>query len=277
MTEADRLTEQAHWDRVHSGPRAGARRRAYAERVLGRERAGYLYEGGYVAYRFRELLVPHVQPGSRALEVGSAPGLHLAKLARRLELDPWGLDYSPEGVAANRATFEQFGFDPAHVIHADFFADDFVARHGGQFDLVMSHGFVEHFRDVRPVVARHVALAKPGGLVAISVPNLRGVNGALVKYFNPPLLDAHNLDIMARDAFAALFDGQGLTPLFCDYLGLFQIGLQSAPATSPKRHLLRATTWLQAPLDLAQRRLFATRSPALPALSPYLYYLGRRV
>jgi hypothetical protein len=99
------------------------------------------------------------QPRAR---VGSAPGLHLAKLARRSS-SILGPDYSPEGVAANRATFEQFGFDPAHVIHADFFADDFVARHGGS-SIWSCRTASSSTSDVRPVVARHVALAagRPG-------------------------------------------------------------------------------------------------------------------
>lgn len=273
--DADRLTERAHWDHVHRAGGDGGGRRALAQRILGRERADFLYQGGYVAQRFRQLLAPHVRPGDRVLEVGSAPGLHLAKLARQLDLDPWGLDYSPDGVAANRATFGAFGYDPSQVIHGDFFGDDVATTHAARFDVVMSHGFVEHFRDVRPVIARHVALTRPGGVVCVSVPNLRGVNGALTRFFNRPLLDAHNLDIMTRDAFAALFSDQGLEPIYCGYLGVFSIGLQYAPATSARRHLLRPAAWLQVPLELAQRRLFGDRSPELPAWSPYLYYLGR--
>lgn len=274
---SDRLTATAHWDAVHRTSASSGRLRAVARTVLGEEAFDFFVQGGYVGYTFRELLRPLVRPGQRILEVGSAPGLALAKLARALELDPWGLDYSEAGVVANRATFTSFGFDPGHVLLADFFGDAIVADHGAGFDLVMSHGFIEHFRDVRPVVARHVALTRPGGLVAISIPNYAGLNAALKRFFHPDLLAAHNLDIMSRDRFAELFDDQGLAPIFCGYLGSFQFGLLTTPPTSPKRHLLAATRWLQIPLDLAQRRLFGANSPELPGLSPYLYYVGRRL
>lgn len=276
MDSSDRLTETAHWDRVHRRTGSSSGLRTLARALLGADAFEYLYQGGYVAHAFRELLRPLVRPGQRILEVGSAPGLALAKLARALELDPWGVDYSSAGVDANRATFRSFGFDPGQVFQADFFGEEILAAHGGAFDLVTSHGFIEHFRDVRPVVARHVALARPGGLVAISIPNYAGLNATLKRVMNPELLAAHNLDIMERAAFAALFEDQGLTPLFCGYLGVFQFGLFSAPAGSPLRHVTAAARWLQPPLDLAQRRLFRAGSPQLPSLSPYLYYVGRR-
>lgn len=274
---SDRLTETAHWDEVHRTSASSGRLRGLARMVLGEEGFDFFRQGGYVGYAFRELLRPLVRPGQRVLEVGSAPGLALAKLARALDLEPWGLDYSEAGVDANRATFTQYGFDPGHVLLADFFGDAIVAEHGERFDLVMSHGFIEHFRDVRPVVARHVALTRPGGLIAISIPNYAGLNAALKRFFHPDLLAAHNLDIMSRDHFAELFDDQGLAPIFCGYLGAFQFGLLTTPPTSPKRHLLTATRWLQIPLDLAQRRLYGANSPELPSLSPYLYYVGRRL
>ncbi|MEZ4401523.1 MAG: class I SAM-dependent methyltransferase [Kofleriaceae bacterium] len=276
MPEPERLSSQAHWDQVHDGGRRSSGRARYLAAVLGQDRYTYLYEGGYAAYFEREVLVaPHVRRGARILEVGSAPGLHLAKLARRLGLDPWGMDYSPEGVAANQATFARFGFDPGQVILGDFFDDDFLDQHRAGFDVVISRGFIEHFRDVRSVIARHVALVRPGGLLVVSIPNLSGINRRLCEFFHPAILDAHNLDIMNLDAYAELFTGQGLTQLHCGYVGVFQSGLQTTPPGSPRRYLLAAARLLQPPLELLQRRLFPTASPQLAGVSPYLIYAGR--
>lgn len=277
MSDPARLSERSHWDQVHrSGADRDDRARRLARALLGDEGFTYLQRGGYAAHVVHErLLGPHLPRGARVLEVGSAPGLALAKLATRFGAEPWGLDYSEDGVRANRATFERFGFDPAHVLHGDFFDDGFLDAHRGAFDVVTSNGFIEHFDDVRAVVARHVALVRPGGLVAISVPNLTGVNGLLTRFFHRALLDAHNLDIMALDAFARLFDGFGLTSLACERVGLFHLGLQATPPGSPKRHLLRAGLALQIPLELVERRLFGTHAPAPAWSSPYLYYVGR--
>lgn len=276
MDDPDRLSERDHWDAVHRDDGARDRVRRAARALLGAERFEFVQRGGYAAHVVHErLLGPHLAPGARLLEVGSAPGLALAKLATRFAADPWGLDYSEDGVRANRATFARFGFDPDHVLHGDFFDDAFLDRHRGGFDLVTSNGFIEHFRDVRAVVTRHVALVRPGGLLAISIPNLTGLNGLLTRFFHPALLAAHNLDIMDLAPFARLFDDFGLETLACERVGLFQLGLQATPPGSPKRHLLRAGLAFQLPLELAQRRLFGTHAPAPPWSSPYLYYVGR--
>ena len=42
--------------------------------------------------------------------------------------------------------------------------------HGGRYDLVYSIGLLEHFPDKSEILAAHIRLAKPGGLILIYVP-----------------------------------------------------------------------------------------------------------
>jgi hypothetical protein len=42
----------------------------------------------------------------------------------------------------------------------------------------------------------------------------------------------HNLDIMKRENFAAVFDAQGLEPLFCGYSGTFNFDMFDTPSGS---------------------------------------------
>lgn len=53
------------------------------------------------------------------------------------------------------------------------------ATHGGAYDLVYSIGLLEHFPDKSDILAAHIRLAKPGGLVLIYVPIDTEANRAL--------------------------------------------------------------------------------------------------
>ena len=44
--------------------------------------------------------------------------------------------------------FESVGLDPSNIIEADFFSDDIFAKIPCLFDIVVSHGFIEHFEEI---------------------------------------------------------------------------------------------------------------------------------
>ena len=58
---------------------------------------------------------------SKLIEVGCAPGRFLIGYHMRYSYDPWGIDYSHEGVMRTRTAFESVGLDPSHIFLADFF------------------------------------------------------------------------------------------------------------------------------------------------------------
>jgi 2-polyprenyl-3-methyl-5-hydroxy-6-metoxy-1,4-benzoquinol methylase len=41
---------------------------------------------------------------------------------------------------------------------------------------LVSWGLIEHFTDTESVISAHVNLLKPGGILIVSIPNLRGFN-----------------------------------------------------------------------------------------------------
>jgi len=146
------------------------------------------------------LLVDKVQPEMRVLEIGCAPGKHLAYLARKRRARVCGLDYSEPGIAHCRDLFSRLGLE------GEFRCEDIFATllPEGSFDLVYSLGVIEHFDDPRPLIDKHLRLAKNGGLVLITVPNYAGLYGRLQTYFDPENLKLHNLDVMSRETLASL-------------------------------------------------------------------------
>src|SRR5262245_10193665 len=160
-------------------------------------------------------------PGRRLLEIGSAPGDHLLALHARLGFDPYGVDFTEHGWAANRRLFERNGLDPSHVIHSDFLSDGFQGQYGDQFDVVISRGVLEHFDPPEPAVVKHVTLLRRGGTLLVMIPNLRGFNGLLQRAMKGDLMPLHNLAIMKAARFASLFERLDLQSQYCGYLGVF--------------------------------------------------------
>lgn len=213
-------------------------------------------------------------PHKKIIEVGCAPGHKLVDFARRYGYKPYGVEYTAAGVHASRETFTQHHFPTQNIFFNDFFDAHFQRTHDRAFDVVMSFGFIEHFNDPRSVIIAHLALLKPGGLLLIMIPNLRGIYYALLRLLAPDRLAIHNLAIMDKHIFKKLFQELDTQELFCDYYGLLNLGLLQARGS-----------WRQALLKMLWRMQFLcnpflsfVRHPIFEnaLTSPYLLYIGRK-
>jgi SAM-dependent methyltransferase len=273
-----RLTERAFWDAAYT--RAGQttfdptdptelndrrRWRSHADRVLWDELLPTYVEGP-----------PEAPPGRSVLEIGSAPGRNLVRLHRRFGLDPWGVEYSAQGAALNRQRFVALGLDPAQVLELDVFSEAFLAACADRFDVVFSMGFIEHFADPAAAVQRHLAACRVGGLLVVTVPNMRGLNLALTSAFDRSLVPLHNLEIMDRAALAAAFPAAQVQPLFCGYYGSLDLGAFTTPHPL-RRAALRGLRLAQRGVSGALGALPAPWRPEHRWLSPFLAFIGRRV
>ena len=139
-----------------------------------------------------DLFRRHLPQGEhlRCLEIGCCPGQYLWYFHDRFGYQPSGLDYLEEGCTELRQRCEDHAF-PADVICADMFDFECSALHP-PWDVVTSFGLVEHFQDVGPCLQRHIDFVKPGGYIAISIPNHAGWNGSLLNSLDPELYAIHN-------------------------------------------------------------------------------------
>jgi SAM-dependent methyltransferase len=279
----DRLTEREFWDSQYdpaaasAAPRPPSRTKAFLRRVLGPKVRDMVQD-------YREYLVWNVvypkylsgREGAKVLEVGSAPGTHLVQLHKAYGFDCYGVEYTPRGADLNRQVFRRHGLDPANVIQADFFSSEFQAQYRGQFDIVLSRGFIEHFRDVDGVVSAHLNLLAPGGLLIVTIPNLRGINYGLALLFCKERLPLHNLAIMKRERFARLFDLKGLSSLYCDYFGGVNLPIVDTSTTRLRRLGLAMCAKAQLLVNLAYRLLPTDSGAGHPWFSSHLVFLGRK-
>ncbi len=246
------------------------------ERKLVRQRI-FEYTRRYSDYLLWEVIYPRYMPktpGATVLEIGSAPGSYLVRLSQRFGFVPYGVEYSESGVERNREKFLAHNISPDNVLHADFLSEAFHDQYRGRFDIVVSRGFIEHFSNVEDIIDKHLNVLAPGGHLFVHIPNFRNLNYLLMRTFHHELLAIHNLDIMPREAFSALFDPSRLERLFCDYYGTFDFGLFDTAPGSFLRPLLLVGKGLQLPLNVALRLLFGDCGRETAACSPYLLYVG---
>jgi len=135
-------------------------------------------------------LKQHLPAGAetRLLELGCHPGRYLWYFHTYFGFQVEGVEYVKPACQLTKDALASHEV-AAKIHHGDLFTFE---PEDGLYDIVFSLGVVEHFRDIRPVIRRHVDLAKPGGLVVIEVPNHAGLNGWLLKRVDQQVYEAHN-------------------------------------------------------------------------------------
>ncbi|MBL8878174.1 MAG: class I SAM-dependent methyltransferase [Phycisphaerales bacterium] len=275
-----RLAERDFWDvrheRVLRGS-AGAHRPRFGDAA--RRRVGAVSGETYSDFLLRMLMQRYMPANTnwKAIEIGCAPGRNLIKLHDTLGYQPYGVEYSAAGVVQTRAIFAEHGFPVENVIESDLFAPEFQAAHAARYDAVLSFGFIEHFDDPRPAIDAHVNLTGPGGFVFLTIPNLVGPNRWLMRLAARDLLNIHNLAIMQRRAFRALFERNDLQVEFCGAVGQFHaFGLILRHEQSLRGRFWRVVDRFS---DFANYLMFAwLRGRSFETgWSPYLVCVARRV
>jgi SAM-dependent methyltransferase len=154
--------------------------------------------------------------GARILEVGVGCGYVLSKLTQHCRGWGVGVDNDPLAIELSGRVATSFGvcIDRVRAQGERLpFAD-------GSFDVVFSQGFIEHFQPDTSdlLVAEHVRVLRPGGLLAVSVPNLLNPFHTWLKWrestsyrFYPErsytprglagLLKRHGIDVEGRDGY----------------------------------------------------------------------------
>jgi len=190
--------------------------------------------------------------------------------------EPYGVEYSQNGYTLNQDLFKQFGLNPGNLLNTDFFDQQFQEQFQEVFDVVLSHGFIEHFTDVRDVIRAHINVLKPGGKLVITIPNLQGLNRDVARLFHPGILEKHNLSIMDKKVFCDLFAIRGLSAEFCGYLGSFSLTLANVGPSPWRQRLFRTLAMVQSCADLLRWRVCNAKHVPTRWLSPYLAYVGTK-
>jgi 2-polyprenyl-3-methyl-5-hydroxy-6-metoxy-1,4-benzoquinol methylase len=137
---------------------------------------------------FRQAFRERPTHGQRLLEVGCARSRWLPYFAQNFGFEVAGLDYSESGCEQAKAIADRAGI-ACQIVKGDMFEPPpGLVR---SFDVVVSFGLVEHFRDTASAVSALAHFARPGGLILTFVPNMRGLTGALQRWGDNDVYTLH--------------------------------------------------------------------------------------
>ena len=176
---------------------------------------------------------------ARFIEVGGFPGLNAGYFYKHVCRDVTLLDFYVEPSVIRKV--ERQNRIPENTIKA-IEADFFKFQSQAHYDIVFSLGFIEHFRDTRDVISRHVDLLADGGQLLILLPNLRGINGAVQYLFDRENLRIHNLDSMVPVRLAGICRELGLTDIRVEYTRKPMVWLEPKPGEKRRAACLLVKT-----------------------------------
>lgn len=177
--------------------------------------------------------------GLTILEVGGAYGEYLLYLTRRFEYKAYSLDYSRIGNEQTLETFSKAGL-PVEVFERDLFSDNSDLP---KFDIVYSLGFIEHFDDPEKVVAKHLDLLKPGGILLLGVPNYAGIYQPVLKRLAPSIAQTHNMQIMNLEKWNVFEEKLPMQSVFKGYIGGFEpLNMKKLEVRNPLNHSIYFVT-----------------------------------
>jgi SAM-dependent methyltransferase len=159
----------------------------------------------------------------RSIELGGFPGCFSVYLKKYCGMDITILDYILDRqIVESLAALNGLHPGDVKVIEADVFS--YLSEDA--YDLVCSFGFIEHFTDLDQVLGSHLKFMKPGGLLLVTLPNFRGINGLLQKLFDPANLAIHNLEVMDLELLRKSLTSLGMQDIQVEYYASTQVWLE---------------------------------------------------
>jgi SAM-dependent methyltransferase len=193
-------------------------------------------------YLFSKELKDVVQKqGSKsAIELGGFPGYYAVFLKKYLHLEVTLLDYFVHPPITNEL-LQSNGLEESdiHIIETDLFK--YVPEQ--KYDLVLSCGLIEHFKDTADIINRHIAFLKPGGTLFITLPNFKAVNGWFQRKFDKDNYDKHNIDCMDPELLAGICRATGLEQVESAYYGHFSLWLENEKQRSFTVRMFKKILW----------------------------------
>jgi SAM-dependent methyltransferase len=228
MQKKDGLTTAESWDQIwsvddgHGSPRLRTR-----------------LAPGRAWCRLLESLLdaPKTNGSLDVLELGCAPGAMIMQLhALRPQYRYRGLDTSAAGLRIARSRLREAGI-AAELHEGDMRDADLPGA-----DLVVSFGLAEHFADPAEAMRYHRRFVKPGGMVAVTVPNYANpLVVRLLRKFSPETLATHNLAIMSVENIREALRGAGFVDVVSGKSG-YALLPNSRPRPGPAGSAYRFVT-----------------------------------
>lgn len=150
------------------------------------------------------------------IEIGGFPGTNVAYIAKNYGALPFLLDFVTDENTISKVAQAFELKQKITTIHQDFLKSDPPRL----WDVVLSVGFIEHFSDPAVIIDRHFNYCVPGGVVIITVPNIKNsFYGIVTRLFNRAALKTHNTSCMSPAFFKKYAESRGIKKFETGYWG----------------------------------------------------------
>ena len=215
---------------------------------------------------FRELFDRFMPRGGDCFEVGCYPGPFSIYLAKRFGFRVNGIDTTPFVSTHLPAHLREQNVEVGELIQGDFFTYDAERT----FDVVCSFGFIEHFKDYKHAIERHLNLLSDDGTLVISTPNFRNIQYFLHRWLDAENLERHVLAAMSLREWRKQLESAGLKIIWQGYYRTADFWWESSETTV---QLERKRLMVRRALQAIDRRI----SWPNRWLSPYMITFAKRV
>lgn len=159
-----------------------------------------------------------------AIELGGFPGYYSIFLTKYLGIRTTLFDYFIHPDILKKVLHRNgLKEEDITVIENDLFK----YRPEQKYDLVLSCGLIEHFKDTRDIIERHLEFLNPGGTLFITLPNFRSVNGWVQKTFDRDNYLKHYIECMDTEYLAQILKDLGLNDAKASYYGKYSVWLEN--------------------------------------------------
>jgi hypothetical protein len=122
-------------------------------------------------------------------------------------------------------------------------ADLFKEYTGPKYELVHSHGLIEHFENSENIIGQHLKFLTQEGQLLITLPNFRGINGWFQRNFDKDNYDKHYIPCMDIEHLKKCSIALGLKEVEVQYYGEFSMWLENMNTKSASFKLFFKATW----------------------------------
>ena len=156
----------------------------------------------------------------KILEIGCARSVWLPYFSKEFGFNVTGIDYSEIGCQQAMQILSKA------EVKGEIVCADFSSPPGSMlkaFDVVVSFGVLEHFKDTTACIGAFSQFLKPRGLLITNIPNLLGLNGLIQKVVNRTIFDIHvSIDI---NTLKRAHEINGLRIISCNYFLFANLGI----------------------------------------------------
>ena len=258
MKNCNATTDQEYWDAIHNKK----------QKYISRDYKSYK---NFIQNKILHLINQNIN-GERVLEIGAGSSDWLIDLVKNNpKIIATGIDYSKRGCETLESKCAQAGVS-INVIIGDIFSPPENMKKS--FDLIISFGVVEHFKNLSEAIKAIKEFGKPGGLIFTLIPNMVGINGWLTKKWDKSIYDIH----IAHDlnSFLEGHNNLNLDVVWGGYFGSCSFGVLSSCFKKQNGF----NYWIYNQLTRISKLLWAFEKyfcelPPTKTFSPYIVIISR--